>query len=204
MMALRRVFCKVYLRIPWRSNSPVIVSYFAGQFVRAANAFASQPMLVSCFRCGREEELASLSTPAKVVKVCSASSVKGQGQSWISDRVHCLLHGTSYNSVWKFDFPRQPVVQGSLAPYAFQRWESQFILSHQGRQDSIFGQADTISPHFTINFRVDLYRSAVDASACAFATSAAQQRGMRGIMLAVTSCREGTAPHQSRRKHSLA
>ena len=65
------------MRMPGSESCPFMIAYFAGQFVKAANRFACQPMIVSCFRCGCEEELASLKSPAKAVKVCSASHVKG-------------------------------------------------------------------------------------------------------------------------------
>lgn len=77
LMALGRVFCKVYIRMPWPTNCRLLIIYFAQQFVKAATELAGQPMLVSCFRCGQEEELASLNTPAKVVKVLLRCFQKG-------------------------------------------------------------------------------------------------------------------------------
>ena len=77
LMALGRAFCKVYIRMPWPTNCRLLIIYFAQQFVKAATELAGQPMVVSCFRCGQEEELASLNSPAKVVKVLLRYFQKG-------------------------------------------------------------------------------------------------------------------------------
>lgn len=75
-MALGRVYCKVYIRMPWVGKGRLKVMYFAQQFVKAATDFAAKPMHVSCFRCGIQEKLAGLDAPAQIVKVCSALTLR--------------------------------------------------------------------------------------------------------------------------------
>ncbi len=55
--------------MPWVASCHLLIGSFAQQFVKAASQYADQPVLVSCFRCGVQEELATPDTPAKFAKV---------------------------------------------------------------------------------------------------------------------------------------